>query len=232
MNQDSFRPFGDHFSATAEDFKASESYRWVRWSIWLLMFGYVLLLPLIAGFVYSICDQEMIQRLPTAYLLAFLSAGSLVLTVIILGSVLLIRSPAEDERAAAKRFLVAYIIAIVSGVLSIGFGFGQLDIVRRIATAYGSFYFVAYFPVLAANRDNESLTWWSNFTNRFLVILVVVGIGLGILAGMKVIPTHVSIAVFSVAAAVLYVAWMKTLWHGLEATRPVAKDFEPKQWPA
>ena len=229
MNQDLYRPFGDHFSAKADDFKASESYRWVRLGIRLLMIGYVLLLPAVAAIAFFVAQEKGLQvpDLPPQYFIAPLIAGALAVILILIGCVLLRFAPEEDERAAADRYLWAYGIAIAATAGSSLLGLQPLELVRRIATAYGSYYLLAYFPVLAENRDNPSLTWWANFTNRFFVILIFGAIGMGVLAGMKVIPLMVSVGTLVVMFAVMYVAWMKTLWHALQATRPISKDFEP-----
>jgi len=71
MNQDLYRPFGDHFSAKADDFKASESYRWVRLGIRLLMIGYVLLLPAVAAIAFLVAQEKGLQvpDLPPQYLI-------------------------------------------------------------------------------------------------------------------------------------------------------------------
>ena len=234
MNQELYRPFGEKFSAKAEDFQASESYRWVRLGIWLLMIGYVLLLPLIAGTAFTLSKLRGLKPLiddPNYHgaIIAIALATVAAMTMTVVGCVLLRFSPEEDERAAANKYLIAYGIAFALSALAFFSGVDQLKLVRRIATAYGSFYVLAYFQVLAANRDNWRLIWWSNFTNSFFVVLIFGSIGAGVLMQMQVIPTIVSFALIGGGLAVMYFAWMKTLWHALEATRPVAKDFEPKQ---
>ena len=229
MNQDLYRPFGDHFSAKADDFKASESYRWVRLGIRLLMIGYVLLLPAVAATAFFVAEEKGLQvpDLPPQYWIAPLIAGALAVILILIGCVLLRFAPEEDERAAAGRYLWAYGIAIAATAGSSLLGLHQLGIVRRLATAYGSYYLLAYFSVLAENRDNPSLTWWANYINRFFVTLILVSVGMGVLAGMQVVPLIVPVVTLVVMLAVMYAAWMKTLWHALQATRPISKDFEP-----
>ena len=174
MNQDLYRPFGDNFSAKAENFRASESYHWVRLGIRLLMIGYVLLFPTVATIAVLVAQKQGLQvpDLPPEYWTASFILAALAVTLILTGCLLLRLAPEEDERAAASRYLWAYAIAIAATVGSLLLGLHQIDIVRRIATAYGSYYLLAYFPVLAENRDNPSLTWWANFTNRFFLILI------------------------------------------------------------
>ena len=200
------------------------------------MFGYVLILPFIASVLVTLLQrQDEPIKLSfvddPAYHWFLLAAAILVFVASILiatGFVLLRFSPADDEQKAANKFLIAYGIAVASAVVWIAFDINQLNFVRRIAVAYGTFYLLGYFQVLAANRDNSKLIWWSNFTNGFFVVLILGAILGAVLVGMKVIPTIASLSIFGVAAGVMYFAWMKTLWHALQATRPVAKDFEPQ----
>lgn len=232
MNQDLYRPFGDNFSARADDFKASESYRWVRLGIWLMLISYVLMVPFIAYLAHVLMqDRGWLPEVPPEALLMYVivtfGSGALALVLLVTGALLLRLSPEGDEKAAANRYLWAYGIAIAAAVGGYVLGIHQLDIVRRIAAAYGSYYLLAYFPVLASNRDNSSLTWWADFTNRFLVILIIAAVGMGILAGMKLIPVMATVVILSTLLVVMFFAWIKTLWHALQATRPVAKDFEP-----
>ena len=233
MNQELFRPFGENFSARAEDFQTSESYRWVRLGTWLLMFGYVLILPLIVSTAIIDALELEIESLFADSIFRWFLLGAVLsvfagVLLIVTGYILLRFSPAENERQAANKFLIAYGITFVIWVPSMFFDLNQLYFVQRIAAAYGTFYLLAYFQVLAANRDNAKLIWWSNFSNVLFLVVIFGGIGARVLAKMQQVPEIVWLVIFGIAFVVMSFAWITTLWHALQATRPAAKDFEPK----
>ena len=201
----------------------SESYRWVRLGVGLLITGYALLVPLL---IYWLFFSENAKGVPDFILLAALVTIFAALSLIVTGSILLRFAPHQDEKTAANKYLIAYGIAIGCAALSYWVGLAQLDLVRRIAAAYGSFYLVGFFPILAENRDNPALTYWANLTNQMFVVLIVAAIGGGLLAGFGVLPIFVLMIAMGIAASLFFIAWMQTLWQAFRATQPIQRDFE------
>jgi hypothetical protein len=112
MKEDLFRPFGENFSATAKNFEMSESYRWVRLGVGLLITGYALLVPLL---IYWLFFSENAKGVPDFILLAALVTIFAALSLIVTGSILLRFAPHQDEKTAANKYLIAYGIAIGCG---------------------------------------------------------------------------------------------------------------------
>lgn len=201
----------------------SESYRGVRLGVGLLIIGYALFVPLMVCWLFLFDAAKDIPGIVslTASLTMFTA-----LALIVVGSILLRFAPQQNERTAANKYLIAYAIAIGCACLSYWLGLNQLDLVRRIAAAYGSFYLVGFFPILAENRDNPSLTFWSNLTNSLFVVLFIGAIAGGLLAGMGVLPAFVPLAVVGTVATLFFIAWMQTLWQAFRATQPIQRDFQ------
>ena len=259
MNQESFDPLRENHPSEADDYPTINPYRWVRFGIILLLLAFVLLLPLIAviGFFanFSIVIPELTQ-LPnsqrhhyakqtttgTVFAMIFMSAGIMGLLATLLaavGCILLRFSPVVNERNTASQFLFAYAIAVVGIVTAMLIGRNSphqeqtLMVVMGwssiIAVVFGSYLLLNFFKVLAANRFDRELIWWSKFVGKFALLAAAVAIGRVVMSTTEV--EYASEAFVVIASAITPVFWFactRTLWLALRATRP--QTLRPGNW--
>ena len=209
---DKYRPFGDDFSLTKDDFKVSESYRWVRTGLWLMLISYLLIPLLVGGVVltfFLMRDQNgVFTGLSGLVYLIFVP-----LILIYVGCFMLLQTPYEAEKQSIKVFLIWTTLGFVGGI---GNWFGFLvaaKFVRSLCSTLGMVYLVKYFKILAVTRGSEKLERSSDHLNRMFLALFFLLIG--ILLGLPA-PLIMTLLVIGVIA--FYVVWIRTLWYAIKAT--------------
>ena len=95
-NDDRYTPFGEDFSVTSADFTESDSYRWVRNGIYLLIIAYALLIPLSVALPMVASEIVPIELSPAimALVIGVMIVGLLLLVA---GSLLLLSTPKQNE---------------------------------------------------------------------------------------------------------------------------------------
>ena len=217
----SYRPFGDDYFATRDDFRQSDSYAIVRVGLWLLIAGYVLL-PLV--FVAIVVIQVM-QQVPAddgvgvALHLIWIPIGA-----IGTGFLLLLNSPHENERGHIQKFWLLTVGGLIArfGGLMVGVGFGGRA-VASLLSAYAMLSLIQYFVTLAENRSNAALAASASRLN-WCYIAMFGCLVLAFVAGGVAMPKPILFSVVGLTLLVCYLVWLHTLWLALRATLPVAAD--------
>jgi len=151
--------------------------------------------------------------------LMFLGAG-----LVGLGCLLLLKSPQENERKVVRKILIAYGVAIGCLIAFRVFGFGGLDIIKRIAQAYGMYYLINFFEVLASNRQNEHLQQSSNLLNRLYIFGLVGLFAFSLLGAMLGIPLTWVLVAVAVFGVLFYGLWIRTLLLAIKSTSFIPAD--------
>lgn len=218
---DYLRKFDDSLPSTQADFHVSESYRWVRIGMYCLMAGYLVLLP---GLVVTVLQTALFAKPETLVLLLGVASIFLGAGLIALGGVFLLKSPQQNERETIQKFFIAYGIAIGCVILSRVFDIGGLGIVKNISQAYGTYFLINFFEVLAANRQNETLQRSSSLLNRWYIFGLMGLFAISLVGGMLGIPLAIILIALAVFGVAFYVLWIRTLWLAIKSTSFIRSD--------
>ena len=158
------------------------------------------------------------QMLPllVLYLPAVLATSG----VLAIGALFLLGTPKANEREKIKKFLMCYVIVFAIFAISKFVDLGNLARpIRNIASAYGTFYLIAFFQVLAENRGSFKLRRIVAILNRSFVILIVGTIACVILTAVLKLPGWISITFVLFVGLGFYINWMRTLWTAMAVTQ-------------
>ena len=222
MNKDAYGPLGNNLSAAASDFGISDSYRWVRRGAVSLLFGYVAIVPPATYLVYELTTRAQGE---SAFRFLSLLGVSLASIFIAVGICLLAFSPQANERNVARKFLIAYGIAVVCAVLSRTMNMNWLGIAKGLAQTVGLHYLIVYFQVLAANRGNSVLHNAANLAKKMFDVLIFLLLASGFAISLLGVPLPPYLAVAGLCLGIFYFVWLKTLWHAYVSTRPTEEDL-------
>lgn len=227
-NDDRYTPFGEDFSVTSADFAESDSYRWVRNGIYLLIIAYALLIPLSVALPMVASEIVPIELSPAimALVIGVMIVGLLLLVA---GSLLLLSTPKQNEKKKIKSFFLCYGIVIVSFVVwKLGIGGNAPRLIQKIAQAYGVYYLIAYFEVLAINQGSEKLYKTVRRVNFSFILMIVMLFGAAFITGVFKLPPLVFLTALIVVGVFFVLSWMRTLWLAAAVTRHdhVYEEFE------
>lgn len=220
---DLYQNFDEDIPSTQADFQVAESYRWVRTGLHFLLAAYLIFVP---GIVFLILCRTAFANADGVLIMLLASTMALLvgMALLIIGGVLLRFAPRQNERNEINKFLISYAISFGCLFVSWFVKFQGLDIAKNIAQAYGTFYLIQFFTVLAINRHNAALERLSLLIHKWYVIGILallafsfVGKALGIFAVVALL----GLAIFAV---VFYVMWLRTLWLAIKSTHFISSD--------
>ncbi len=221
MNNDEnpYAAFGKEFSVTSADFAESDSYRWVRNGIYLLIIAYALLFPL--SIVLPMVTKELIPVDLAPTIMALVIGAMIVgLLLLVAGSLLLLSTPKQNEKKKIKWFFLCYGIVIVSFfVWKLGIGGNAPRLIQKIAQAYGVYFLIAYFEVLAINQGSEKLYKTVRSVNFSFILMLVMLFGASFIVGVFKLPQPVFLIALIAVGAFFVLSWMRTLWLAAAVTR-------------
>jgi len=220
---DYFQNHDDVLPSTQADFQVTESYRWVRIGLFCLLAGYIVFAP---GIVLTLAYSALNANGQPNILILLLGAafGLLGIVMIGIGGLFLLKSPQENERAAIRKVFIAYGIAIGCVIAIRLFDLGGLEIGKRIAQAYGTWFLINYFEVLAANRENELLQRSSNLLNRLYIIGILAILAMSFVGAALGVPLGFAMAIVAIFGVAFYALWLRTIWLAIKATRFIPSD--------
>ena len=209
-----YQPFGDDLSNSQKHFAESDSYRFVRSGVYLMLAGYVLVIPSVAFSVYTAKNINL-SAIGIGLFLAALFVG---FGMLVIGSLLLLASPKQNEKQMARKFLLSQGLAIAIVVSQRLFQAPAiLEIVQRIASAYGTYFMINYFQILANNRGSQKLL---NIVQRLnYVFLALIGLAFGAVLLAGALGKQVLIWLFLIAGVYFLLVWLHTLWVAISVTK-------------
>ena len=214
-SDETYQPFGDNPLDYGHRSAESDSYRYVRIGVYLMLAGYSLLIPSVIFTIFAGRGAVPPAPILIGVALAALFVGMGMLAI---GCLFLLAAPKANEKQIATRFIVAQGIAVA---ITIAQRFipaaDALEIVQRLASAYGTYYLINFFQVLAQNRGSLKLL---NIAQRLnygfvaLIILSIAAVFFGAAFGVKLV-----LGLMTIAFGIFLLLWFQTLWVAISVTK-------------
>lgn len=213
--EQTYQPFGQNLDESQQQFAESDSYRFVRTGVYLLLAGYSMLIPSVVFTIFAGRGAIKPDPVVTGLFVAGLFVGVGMLGI---GSLFLLASPKTNEKQMARKFIIAQGIAVAIGISQRFFpAAGTMEIVQRIASGYGTYFMISFFQILAINRGSHRLLKIAQRLNHGFIVLIVVAVGSGVLAGALGVKSILFL--FLIVCGFFLLLWFQTLWVAISITK-------------
>lgn len=205
-------PF-DKYLTTRKSPDLLTKYRPINLALKLLFACYLILPPMVVTIYVALLNNNI--SLMLLAVVGLLPAG----LVILASSFALLLTPKNNEKAAVSKYLWCLGIGIALTLTSrfLG-GVWAMDLLKKVAQAYSTYYLIGYFEALAFNFQSFRLADCSHALKQVYVV------GLLALIGVMAVSSFFQLPMFAVTTIIagycvgFLFHWLRTVWTAMRVT--------------